>query len=409
MSSCNDPNEVGVGVQPANDQPGVFDTSITSLTTFTILEDSLLSSSSISPMFLGSLNDNETGTTYASFYTQVRLGSSVTATTFNGATTPDKIELVLGLVKDVVYGDSKKMHHISVYQINESMYKDSVYYSTDTFSIGNMIGHTDIIPRVGYGTSLDGVPMSPQIKIPLDTAFGGYLMRELTARLPTNKVFLDSVLRGIYIIDSTEGSGSIINVYPVSALNRMNIYFNDSAKFALEINDASARSLNFKHDYCNSYSVSPQVCNPTNPTMSHDTVFVQSLAGLKTKLILPDWKQVFKNKVTSINRADIVISVKSGTEVDPFKPHDNLLLLAADSIGKNTITADFLDLGGAYNSTTKEYKLNFTRHLQQILNGTVKDYGLYIVAGGSTSNARRTVLNGGTSMKITITYTQQND
>jgi hypothetical protein len=37
-----------------------------------------------------------------------------------------------------------------------------------------------------------------------------------------------------------------------------------------------------------------------------------------------------------------------------------------------------------------------------------KDYGLFIAAGGSTSNAQRTVLQGGSSMKLIVTYTKIN-
>jgi len=36
------------------------------------------------------------------------------------------------------------------------------------------------------------------------------------------------------------------------------------------------------------------------------------------------------------------------------------------------------------------------------------DYGLFIAAGGSTSNAQRTVLQGGSSMKLIVTYTKIN-
>ena len=175
----------------------------------------------------------------------------------------------------------------------------------------------------------------------------------------------------------------------------------------MEINSASARSLRFKHDYCLGLT-NQQICL-NNKAAGQFTTYVQSLAGLKTKIILPDWNQVFANKKVSVSRADIVLNIKSGSDAAPLLPHETLLFLAADSLGKNTLTADFLDLGGTYNSTDKQYKLNFTRQLQQILNGTVKDYGLYIVSGGSTSNARRTVLNGGNTMKLSITYTQQNN
>jgi hypothetical protein len=36
------------------------------------------------------------------------------------------------------------------------------------------------------------------------------------------------------------------------------------------------------------------------------------------------------------------------------------------------------------------------------------DYGLFIAPGGNTSNAQRTVLQGGSSMKLIVTYTKIN-
>lgn len=406
--SCNEPDEVGLGVQPTGDQPGVITRDIDGLTTYTEKEDSLISSSKASPLFLGSINDNETGITAASFYAQVRLGSTVLANTFNGITTPDSVFLTLGYIKDGIYGDTNSVHHISVYQINQEM-KDTLHYSTEDFSILKMLGHIDIIPKVNDSVNINGINKAPHLRIPLDTAVGGSFMRELINH--NGEDFYKNYFQGIYVVDSSDGTGSIVSFAASSAFHRMVIYYHDTSSktFELEINGNSVRSLRFKHEYCNSYGVSPQVCNPVFPTMNHDTVYVQSLAGLKTKIMLPDWNQVFNYKKVSINRADLILTIKDGTDGGLFKPHENLLLVASDSAGKEVLTIDFFELGGTYSSTDKQYKLNLTRHLQRILNGNVKDYGLYIIAGGSTSNARRTILNGGLSMKINITYTQQNN
>ena len=254
--SCNKIDEVGLGVQPVGDQPGVMDTSIGITTSYTVLEDSLISSSKLAPFFLGSLSDVETGKKYASFFTQVRLGSSITSTTFNDTITLNSINLTLGLIRDGIYGDVTARHHISVYQLSDTMSIYKTYYSVDSFAVGNRIGHLDIVPNVS--SSVDA--LSPLLKIPLDTAFGGYLLRELISKMPSNDTLLATILKGIYIVDSTDGIGSIINISSSSSLNKMTIYYNDSLKFSLEINDACARSLHFRSEYCNPvFGVSPQL------------------------------------------------------------------------------------------------------------------------------------------------------
>ena len=112
--SCEKPDLTTADVLPVTDQPGVFFTDTLSTSIRTVAEDSLVGSSGLSPFFLGSLNDAEFGISNASFYTQVRLGSSLNSTSFNDITTPDSIVLSLGY--EGIYGDSNAVHHISVYE-----------------------------------------------------------------------------------------------------------------------------------------------------------------------------------------------------------------------------------------------------------------------------------------------------
>jgi uncharacterized protein YgbK (DUF1537 family) len=93
-----------------------------------------------------------------------------------------------------------------------------------------------------------------------------------------------------------------------------------------------------------------------------------------------------------------------------------MLIFASDSLGKNVSIIDASEAssyyGGSYNSTNKEYTFNIARHVQQTLTKIVeeggKDYGLFLVAGGSTSNAQRTLLKGNNSLKLIVTYSKFN-
>ena len=100
-----------------------------------------------------------------------------------------------------------------------------------------------------------------------------------------------------------------------------------------------------------------------------------------------------------------------------FAQHANLLLLGSDSLGKNTVFIDALEtssgyFGGSFDLSTTSYSFNIARYLQQTLTKVVdkggKDYGFYLIPGGSTSNAQRTVLQGGAAVKLIVTYTKIN-
>lgn len=54
--------------------------------------------------------------------------------------------------------------------------------------------------------------------------------------------------------------------------------------------------------------------------------------------------------------------------------------------------------GGTYNSTTRTYKFNIARHLQKILNGSVEDHGLFLLASGAVVQANRVVIGSGKNM-----------
>ena len=431
LASCNDPDGVGLGVLPDGEQPGIGDTTF-GLVTHTVKEDSVISSSLYSPFFLGSMNDPETGKTYASFYTQVVLhdGNTITSTTFDNVTTPDSVLLSLGYVGDPVYGapfnNRENKHHISVYQMSDTMQKGTTYYSFRDFSLDKMIGHADVLIRPNDSIKIRGVKKAPQLVISLDTSFGGGLMRDFRG---DNAALISNYLKGIYLVDSVDGIGNIVMLNPASALNRITLYYhNDTGSvnigrvyynYELEINNTCARSLRFKHDYDNctttrdvgAYS---QLCG--NDTLNGQTyTFIQSLGGLKTKINLPDWNVVFKNKKASISHADLTVSIKKNSDLGLFKPHTSLLLMGTTSSGKYFLIDGGNNPGGGYNSVSKTYSFNITLYLQRILIGTVKDYGLYLVSGSILSefkipdNPRRTVLNGGSSMKLKINYTLQNN
>jgi hypothetical protein len=140
------------------------------------------------------------------------------------------------------------------------------------------------------------------------------------------------------------------------------------------------------------------------------------MGGLKDSIHIPYLKHLYDSGRVSINKAELVIKMNSAGNTSGFKNHDNLLIFRSDSVGKNTSILDAFEsssyYGGAYDIATGEYRFNIARYVQNIVKGINEngktDYGLFIAPGGNTSNAQRTVLQGGSSMKLIVTYTKIN-
>ncbi|MFN7013651.1 MAG: DUF4270 family protein, partial [Bacteroidia bacterium] len=146
-------------------------------------------------------------------------------------------------------------------------------------------------------------------------------------------------------------------------------------------------------------------------------VYIQSMGGVKTKVYFPYFKNIAANGNVIINQAELVLSVNEDESVtNQYSPHNRLTLAAAREDGTNAIIIDQLEseiyFGGNYNTTTKEYRFNITRHMQRLINGQVtEDYGLFILPSGGAVNANRTVLHGSDKehpkhIKLILTYTK---
>jgi hypothetical protein len=154
-----------------------------------------------------------------------------------------------------------------------------------------------------------------------------------------------------------------------------------------------------------------------NNSLGKDKIYLQSLAGVKSKILLPDVGKLISNGDIVVNKAEIVFSAAEKSNSD-FPLHEQLFLVNIDSAGKSGFVADQLEgsahFGGKYSSTTGTYSFNITRHIQQLLikekSGNGSNYGLFLVGGGAGINANRTIIYGSENnsgrIKLRVSYTQ---
>jgi hypothetical protein len=411
VPSCTEPDLIGLDLQPVSEIPGVS-TDTLEVESYVVMEDSLIVWSPLKnlielpTLFCGSYDDPFVGKTQAGFVSQIRLGNTITSTTFAGATTPDSVVLSF-LYKDI-NGDTTSTHRISVYELNEKLFTDSTYYSARTYARSNFLGHNVLVPNLTDSFELNGVKTSPQLRLALDTALGGKFMREYInnpATFASNTSFID-FFKGIVVVDSADGAGSIVSLPSTSSIHRLTIYFsgNKSYQFLIDVN--AVRTSYFTHQYL----------AVNMDTFPDDDLVVASLAGLKDSLVIKDISSLYADGPVSISSARLIFQLKDGSALAKFEPHTNLLVFGSDSLGNNVATSDANEsasyFGGLYDAGQNKYTFNVARYVQQTLKKVVenggKDYGLFLVAGGSTSNARRSVVKGRGAIKLIVTKTKFN-
>ena len=98
---------------------------------------------------------------------------------------------------------------------------------------------------------------------------------------------------------------------------------------------------------------------------------------------------------------------------DIHTPPSNLFLTRKNDEGSAQFLPDFFESnpGGAANNTTKQYKFNITRHVNEILAGQTNNDTLKIIPSGAGISANRVILNGMQSTKkdkakLLLTYTK---
>ena len=144
--------------------------------------------------------------------------------------------------------------------------------------------------------------------------------------------------------------------------------------------------------------------------MNQDKLFVEGMAGFKTKMTVSNLRSILTNKDIVIQKATFEFPVhptqiKTSNQVTP-----RIGIVTIDSNGKsNPIPDQFFDyFGGQYNSTKNVYELNLTQYFQKLVYQS-NDYGFYILSSNGIQDGTRVVLNSNKSInppKLTIIYTK---
>ncbi|MFM8432967.1 MAG: DUF4270 domain-containing protein [Bacteroidota bacterium] len=405
FTACKDPDELGLEVLPGSDQLNLKSTDTITILTRTVREDTLRSDE-LSTQLVGSYIDPDFGIAEAVAYSQVLLQGTPN---FSAHAVTDS--LVLRLFYKGYYGDTNTQQMFYVHRLTEDMSIDSVYYSNRSFNFDNVpLGTLAFDPRPNTRVVVDSDTVAPQIRIRLSQVLADSIIAlNGSEELSTNEDWI-KYFKGIRLSTNTAtvpGKGCIS--YFDLFNSRLTLYYRDTVGLSKSYTFAltGAKSNKFMHDFTGTQAERHLL----DSSYTDSLISIQAMAGLKTRFDFPYLDNLKDNGNILVNRAELKVTLKSGT-FNSFPAPSSLLIVAIDSAGTGTyFPADYFESGNFFGGglSGQTYTFNLTRQIGRILSGQAGNYGFYLVVSGSSIQASRAILGSGENatypMKLNIYYT----
>lgn len=391
-----------------------------------LVKDDSIPTSNVGSYLLGIYNDSIFGPASASFYSEITLnGANVN---FGNNAIFDSVVLSMKYGSTTsFYGNIATSMSIDVYRLSENLTRDLTelaYYSNESLTYNSTpLGSLTFTPNLADSVQViqdgDTTAKSAHIRIRLSDTFGQELLNAgNNSNIIENNAALLDIVNGLYITPSTTVSnttlttneGAIIYFDMNSSLSTLTVFYRDDANteksYSFLINSESKKFNHFEHNYTNT-----EIDKQLNG-LSHDSTltYVQAMGGVKTKLLIPSLKNLSADGKIIINKAELIFNVSDAS----LTPIRELALLGITAQGGSIFLIDNFEgetyFGGVYNTTAKTYTFNIARHLQDLINNNNTDYGMYLVATGSSVSANRSVINSfkhtSNKIKLNITYSK---
>lgn len=359
---------------------------------------------------LGSFNDPVFGRTDASFAAQYRIPQY--HPDYKASALIDSI--VLKMTYKKIYGDTISSQTLKVYELADGLNYDAKYLSS--FNIKNLasselIGTGNFIPKFRTD-SLQTDTVQQMISFRLNPSFGNHLLRIDSLEMTSNDRFLN-VFKGLYISASPlnrRGTLVSINASAIILYYHDPILMRDTIQFVYTVTDNSAKVSSFVHDY----TLARFNSNLDKENNLDTLIYVQPTGGIKSKIVVPSLSS-WKDSVNyAINKATITFHVDTiMSDSRRYSIPGRLYLKVINDAGEEEFPADSQlsssYYGGFYDATTATYSFNVTQHLQQLISGTIKNNGFFLVPSDRASAAQRVVLKGfGSShpVELNVIYTR---
>lgn len=385
-----------------------------SLESYMSVEDSLVSDN-LPTALLGSYNDPVFGKVESEMYIQF-LPSGLSPDF--GDLSAIKIDsFVLGMEYKGYYGNLDPQN-FEVHQMLEDIYNDSTYYSFQTKLVSGTslmaAGKNILTPDPITPIKIGDVEVESQLRLYLDTNFARAMINETVnnpSNFLTNENFL-AYFKGLNIKVNNpaqaSGEGAMLYFNLNDPLSKLTLYYTQAGvakEFDLLIDSDCA---DFNHiTMTNSAKVQALIDNPSLGQNEFYTQANQSRAVVKFTTI----DKIPKNAIIQYAKLELPVSFYN---YDAFFPcptlsvstkisaTDDQLYLLTDDKNKQVLAE--------YNNFDKNYEIDVRKYIQDIVNGTIENEGIYLSSTKMVTSTERVVFNGVNSNnkeqpKLKIIYT----
>ena len=349
---------------------------------------------------------------------------TLTGTNVDFGTTPTLDSVILTMSYQGLDGDTAAPMSIQIHELTTELSSDNDYYSNTRIAYNSTpIASKTFTPNIkdDVSISFDTITRAPHLRVNLGATFGNKIIAgdiNGTNQLTDDATF-QQYINGLYITTTdsvtntsiTPGTGSIAYFDMNSALSTVIVYYNDTSSYEFTINTGSVKYSRFAHNYTGT-DVEKHLNNDI--TKDVNLSYISTMAGVKTKLFIPNIKDLIKDGNVVINKAELVIPVEAGSEGNFDDPVATLAVVGIDVDNSPIILPDLNEgleyYGGSLNSTSKTYTFNISRTIHDLVYNTTVDYGMYLLPSGSSITAKRIVLgspiNPISNIKLNITYSK---
>lgn len=425
FTSCKKmPQHIGDSLQPDSNYIRVAFTGEQNIVSEVERIDSL-STKGASFSMVGNLNDPHFGNSNLSFYSQIGLTSN-SLQWGNGATTDS---IVLQLLYSGYYGDTLSPITIRVHEVTENMTGDSVnYYSNLSFQTGSEWANYTFSPKPKTRIRLEGDTVGiTALRIPIDNALGEKFINDQANGFTSNDSFMN-YFKGLRIsCDNSSETGSICYFNLLNTKSFLRVYYHndyDTTFYDFNVSDKYIRFNHFEHDYSTA-----QAPITFNDTTNNPYLYVQSTAGVRSRIVFPNIAQWAKDMNTNvlINEAKLILTGANGlingvnNDTAMFSQPVQLVAVKANENGSYSLLPDQLVgtsyFGGFYEPENDQIWFRISEYVQDLVlaGPDAENYGLFIYTYSGSFNAKRWIFHGPDSpdttnrVRLEIIYSQIDD
>jgi len=390
-----------------------------SITTVVVPEDSLRTDLAVYHL-MGLYNDPIYGPKSSSIYTQL----SLTGTNVDFGSSPVLDSCILTMSYQGFYGDTTTPMSINVFELTTELNSDNDYFSNYfTSHDAAPLTTKTFTPAINDSVSIsfDTIVRAPHLRINLGSTFGNKIIAgdiNGGGELSDDETF-QQYINGLYITTTdsvtntslSPGTGGIGYFDMNSALSTVTMYYNDTSSYTFTINSGNVKYSRFDHNYAGT-----DIEKHLNNDITKDTTlsYISTMAGVKTKLFIPNIKDILKDGDVIINKAELVIPVEAGTEGTFDSPVVTLAVVGITEDNSPIILPDLTEgldyYGGTLDVNANTYTFNIARTIHNLVYSTEPDYGMYLLPSGSSITSKRIVFgtqsNPVAGIKLNITYSK---